>query len=280
MNLTSPKQIAALLEQFGFSFSKSLGQNFLINAAIPVKIAEQANLSDETTVLEIGPGIGCLTRELAIRAKKVIAVEIDQRLLPVLGYTLSDCSNVQVIHSDVLDVDICGLFDPQERVVVCANLPYYVTTPILMYLLESRARLESITVMVQKEVAQRICSAAGGKEYGAVSAAIRYYTEPKMLFGVSRGSFMPAPNVDSAVIRLDRRAEKPSVRDEKMLFGVIRAGFSQRRKTFVNSVSSGLGIEKNRVESLLQELGLDPAIRAEKLSIEDFCRISDRLSEK
>lgn len=280
MNLTSPKQIAALLEQFGFSFSKSLGQNFLINAAIPVKIAEQANLSDETTVLEIGPGIGCLTRELAIRAKKVIAVEIDQRLLPVLDYTLSDCSNVQVIHSDILDVDICGLFDPQERVVVCANLPYYVTTPILMYLLESRARLESITVMVQKEVAQRICSAAGGKEYGAVSAAIRYYTEPKMLFGVSRGSFMPAPNVDSAVIRLDRRAEKPSVRDEKMLFGVIRSGFSQRRKTFVNSVSSGLGIEKNRVESLLQELGLDPAIRAEKLSIEDFCRISDRLSEK
>ncbi|MBS5659916.1 MAG: 16S rRNA (adenine(1518)-N(6)/adenine(1519)-N(6))-dimethyltransferase RsmA [Clostridiales bacterium] len=283
-NLSNIGTIKDILNRHGFAFSKSLGQNFLINPSVCPRIAEEGNARKGFGIIEIGTGIGVLTAELAKRADKVVAVEIDTRLEPVLKETLAEFSNVQVIYQDVLKVDLRELIAQEFaglEVAVCANLPYYITSPIIMSLLEARLPIKSITVMVQKEAAVRICAEPGTRDVGAVSLAVRYFSTPKLLFHVSRGSFMPAPNVDSCVIRLDVKEKTPEqVRDEKFFFRLVRAGFSQRRKTLVNPVSSGLGVSKETVREALEELNIKPTVRAEELTMEQFILLSNRLSER
>ena len=271
------KELRPLMEKHGFSFSKTLGQNFLINPDVPVRIAENAGLDENTTVIEIGPGVGCLTKELSARAKEVFAIEIDQRLIPVLAETLADCDNVTVINEDVLKTDLSALCEGKERVCVCANLPYYITTPIIMALLEQRLPLSRITVMIQKEVAQRFSAKPGKKEYGAITAAINWYARPKTLFTVSPGCFMPAPKVESSVIALDLVPPPVEVKDEKFMFLLISAGFEQRRKTLVNALSAKTGIPKTEIEKAVTDCGFEPTVRAERLSVTDFAALSDRL---
>ena len=244
--LTDVAYIRDLLSRHGFSFAKKLGQNFLINPSVCPRMAEACGASPDTGVLEIGPGIGVLTRELARRAGRVVAIELDDRLPPVLRETLAGQDNVTVVQGDCLKLDLAALI--RERfcampVSVCANLPYYITSPIVMRLLESRLPVTNITVMVQKEAAERLCAAPGTRAAGAVTLAVNYYAEAEVLFSVSRGSFLPAPNVDSAVIRLHVRQQPPvDVRDERVLFSLIRAGFGQRRKTLPNALcSAGYG---------------------------------------
>ncbi len=282
-NLTNINVIKDILSRHGFSFSRALGQNFLINPSVCPKIAEMGNAQKGWGVLEIGAGVGVLTRELALRADKVVSVEIDGRLIPVLEETLADCGNVTVINEDVMKADLAAITAehfPGLKVAVCANLPYYITSPIIMNLLESRLPIECITVMVQKEAGVRLCAEPGTREAGAVSAAVRYYAEPKMLFNVSRGSFMPAPNVDSCVIRLDIKKDPPvKVSDEKLYFRVVRGAFSQRRKTLVNSLSSALGIPKAEAAEAIKAAGLPENIRPEQLALEDFAAVSERLKE-
>lgn len=282
-NLTNINVIKDILSRHGFSFSRSLGQNFLINPSVCPKIAEMGNAQKGWGVLEIGAGVGVLTRELALRADKVVSVEIDGRLIPVLEETLADCGNVTVINEDVMKADLEAITAEHFlglKVAVCANLPYYITSPIIMNLLESRLPIECITVMVQKEAGVRLCAEPGTREAGAVSAAVRYYAEPKMLFNVSRGSFMPAPNVDSCVIRLDIKKDPPvKVSDEKLYFRVVRGAFSQRRKTLVNSLSSALGIPKAEAAEAIKAAGLPENIRPEQLALEDFAAVSERLKE-
>lgn len=282
-NLTNINVIKDILSRHGFSFSRALGQNFLINPSVCPKIAEMGNAQKGWGVLEIGAGVGVLTRELALRADKVVSVEIDGRLIPVLEETLADCGNVTVINEDVMKADLAAITAehfPGLKVAVCANLPYYITSPIIMNLLESRLPIECITVMVQKEAGVRLCAEPGSREAGAVSAAVRYYAEPKMLFNVSRGSFMPAPNVDSCVIRLDIKKDPPvKVSDEKLYFRVVRGAFSQRRKTLVNSLSSALGIPKAEAAEAIKAAGLPENIRPEQLALEDFAAVSERLKE-
>ena len=283
-NLSNIGTIKDILNRHGFAFSKSLGQNFLINPSVCPRIAEEGNARKGFGIIEIGTGIGVLTAELAKRADKVVAVEIDTRLEPVLKETLAEFSNVQVIYQYVLKVDLRELIAQEFaglEVAVCANLPYYITSPIIMSLLEARLPIKSITVMVQKEAAVRICAEPGTRDVGAVSLAVRYFSTPKLLFHVSRGSFMPAPNVDSCVIRLDVKEKTPEqVRDEKFFFRLVRAGFSQRRKTLVNPVSSGLGVSKETVREALEELNIKPTVRAEELTMEQFILLSNRLSER
>lgn len=282
-NLTNINVIKDILSRHGFSFSRALGQNFLINPSVCPKIAEMGNAQKGWGVLEIGAGVGVLTRELALRADKVVSVEIDGRLIPVLEETLADCGNVTVINEDVMKADLAAITAehfPGLKVAVCANLPYYITSPIIMNLLESRLPIECITVMVQKEAGVRLCAEPGSREAGAVSAAVRYYAEPKMLFNVSRGSFMPAPNVDSCVIRLDIKKDPPvKVSDEKLYFRVVRGAFSQRRKTLVNSLSSALGIPKAEAAEAIKAAGLPENIRPEQLALEDFAAVSERLKK-
>ncbi len=283
-NLANIGTVKDLCERYGFSFSKSLGQNFLVNPSVCPRIAEMGGAEEEAGVIEIGPGFGVLTVELSRRAKKVVTIEIDEKLLPVLRETLADCPNVTVVHSDVLKLDLPKLIAEEFAgmpVTICANLPYYVTSPILMSLLEQRLPVRSITVMVQKEAADRLCARMGTRACGAVTAAVRYYSEPEVLFPVSRGSFMPPPNVDSCVIRLNIRQELPDgVADEKFLFRLIRAAFSQRRKTLANPVSSGLALPKGRVLEALAECGLKPTARAEELTMEQFISLSNRLADR
>ncbi|MEG2073528.1 MAG: 16S rRNA (adenine(1518)-N(6)/adenine(1519)-N(6))-dimethyltransferase RsmA, partial [Angelakisella sp.] len=273
-----------LMERNGFTFSKSLGQNFIVNPSICPKIAEQGGATPETGVIEIGAGIGVLTAELARQAKKVVCIEIDHRLLPILDETLGDFDNVTIINDDVLKVDLRELIAREfagMEVVVCANLPYYITSPIIMALLEQRLPIRAITVMVQKEAAQRICAPPGTRECGAISAAICYYSSPRVLFQVARGSFMPAPEVDSTVIRLDIHSAPPvAVVDEAMLFAVVRGAFGQRRKTILNTLSSSLGMDKERVKGILDAAGVGQSMRAEALTLEDFARIADSVSSQ
>lgn len=281
--LSNIKNVKEILARHGFTFSKKLGQNFIVNPSICPRIAELGGAGPDTGVLEIGPGLGVLTWELAARARKVVAVELDERLLPVLGETLAGFDNIKVIQADVLKIDLDALLRqefPNMEVVICANLPYYITSPIVMRLLETRLPVKAITVMVQKEAAARICAAPGSRNAGALSAAVSYYAVPQILFPVSRGSFMPAPEVDSAVIRLDIRPQ-PAVSpvDEALFFKVIRAGFSQRRKTLSNSLSSGLGLAKDQTSAALQQVGLRPSARAEELTLEDFCRLTSQIFE-
>lgn len=277
--LTNRSAIRALMEKHGFSFSKALGQNFIVNPSVCPRIAQEGGAAPEVGVLEIGPGLGVLTVELAKRARKVVSLEIDPRLIPILEETLAEFSNVTVISADVMKTDLDALISrefPGMNVVVCANLPYYITSPVLMYLLEGRLPIRSVTVMVQKEAAERLCASRGTRESGAISAAVRYFSVPRMLFPVSRGSFYPAPEVDSAVIRLDIRPE-PAVKtvDEDLLFRVIRGAFSQRRKTVLNSLSSSLELPKSETAAILERAGILSSARAEALTLEQFAAIAD-----
>lgn len=276
MDLTNPTQIKDLLERHSFHFSKTFGQNFLITARIPEKIAEGAAIDENTTVLEIGPGIGCLTRCLAARAKKVVTVEIDDRLLPILNETLGDLSNVQVVHGDILKTDLNALLGAEEKLAVCANLPYNITTPILVYLLESGLPFESITVMVQKEVAQRFCAERGSKDYGAITLFLNYYTKPKMLFSVGAGNFLPKPRVDSAVLRL-QAIQPPVDTPPEELFRLIRAAFSMRRKTLQNTLASA-GIAKERTAAALEALNLPATTRGEELGLAEYAALAKELN--
>ncbi|MBO5214463.1 MAG: 16S rRNA (adenine(1518)-N(6)/adenine(1519)-N(6))-dimethyltransferase RsmA [Clostridia bacterium] len=275
MDLTNPTQIKALLERHNFHFSKTFGQNFLITARIPEKIAESAQIDENTTVLEIGPGIGCLTQCLAKRAKKVVAVEIDDRLIPILQETLGALDNVQVVHNDILKTDLKALFDGEEKLAVCANLPYNITTPILVYLLESGLKFESITVMVQKEVAQRFCAEKGSKDYGAITLFLNYYTKPKLMFPVAAGNFLPKPRVDSAVLRL-QAIDPPVDTDPKDLFRIVRGAFSMRRKTLQNTLAS-IGIAKEKTAKALEELSLSPSARGEELGLREYAALTEKL---
>lgn len=281
MELTNPSVIKEILSRNGFSFKKSLGQNFLINPTVCPKMAESAVSDGETGVLEIGPGIGVLTAELGKQAEKVVSIELDERLRPVLAETLGEYDNIEVVFGDAMKLDLGRIIKEKfgdRKISVCANLPYYITSPIIMNLLESHLPFSAITVMVQREAAERICAKVGSRESGAVTVAVRYYSEPEVLFNVSRGSFMPAPNVDSAVIRL-KVLEKPAVdvKDEKLFFKMVRAAFEQRRKTFQNSVSAGLGIQKETVRKALLECGLDENIRAEKMGMQQLADVSNYL---
>lgn len=283
MELTNPTTIKEILTKNGFSFKKSLGQNFLINPTVCPKMADSAVQNGETAVLEIGPGIGVLTAELAKKAEKVVSIELDERLRPVLNETLNEFDNIEVIFGDAMKLDIAEIIKTSfegRKVAVCANLPYYITSPIIMMLLESKLPISSVTVMVQKEAADRICAEIGSREAGAVTVAVGYYSNAKTLFNVSRGSFMPAPNVDSAVIHLDVLSNPPyDVGDEKIFFKFIKAAFAQRRKTLVNAVSAGLGLSKEQIKQALISAELSETVRAESLSMEQLALISRALCQ-
>jgi len=271
------KTIKDLLSRHGFAFSRRLGQNFLVNPSVCPRMAGVAGIGG-ADVLEIGPEIGVLTAELAKRASRVLTVEIDSKLLPVLAETLADYPNVSVRHGDILKLDMPALlsenFGQSAKLQVCANLPYYITSPILMYLLESRLPFKSITVLVQKEAAQRICAPMGCRESGAITAAVNYYAEPKLLFTVSPGSFYPPPKVESAALQLKiREAPAVTVPDEAALFRVIRTAFAQRRKTVLNALSAGLDMPKEAVAAALDRAEIPQNARAETLTLEDFARI-------
>lgn len=280
-NLSSPSDIKEILQRHGFHFSKSLGQNFLINGSVCPRMAENCGADENTGVLEVGPGIGVLTYELSKVAEKVVSVELDKKLLPVLSETLSDCDNVKIIQGDIMKIDVSEIIKNEfggNEICVCANLPYYITSPVIMYFLESGLPIRSITVMVQKEAAKRLCALPGTSGCGAVSVGVHYRCNPEILFEVGRGSFMPPPNVDSAVIRLNLLNEPPvEVENEKFFFALVKAAFGQRRKTLVNSVSSLLGIEKLRIAEALSKCNLTETIRAEKLSMADFAALANEL---
>lgn len=274
MDLCNPKEIKALLGRHGFHFSKSKGQNFLIQSWVPQQAAEASGAAPGVGVLEIGPGIGPLTAQLAQRGEKVAAVELDATLLPILAETMAPYPNVEIVPGDILKLDLpafCRAHFPGLPVVVCANLPYYITSPIIMRLLEGPLPIRSLTVMVQKEAAVRITAAPGTRECGAISAAVWYYSTPKLLFPVSRGSFLPAPAVDSAVIRLDLPQELPEdLPPREDFFAVVRAGFGQRRKTMLNSLSAGLRWEKDTTRALLTAAGIAENARAEQVTLEQW----------
>ncbi len=279
MNLADFDTLSKILRSEGFNLKKSLGQNFLVDPTVCPEMAASA-CDKNTGALEIGPGAGVLTRELSDAAKKVVAVELDERLRPVLKKTLADKDNVEVIFGDAMKLDLNALirekFSDCERIAVCANLPYYITSPIIMHLLECRLPIDNITVMVQKEAAERLCAEVGSREAGAVTVAVSYYADAEILFGVGRESFMPPPNVDSAVIRLTLR-DKPAVdiRDEAAFFHFVKACFAQRRKTLVNTVSASLGVSKELLRAALGELGLPETARSENLSMKELAFISD-----
>ena len=273
-NLSNISVIRDVLSRHGFSFSKGLGQNFLINPTVCPRMAEMGNAKPGWGIIEIGAGVGVLTAELARRADKVVCIEIDSRLLPVLDETLAEFDNIKIVNEDVLKVDLHRLIEQEFAgmpVAVCANLPYYITSPIIMRLLEGPLPIRSLTVMVQKEAAVRITAAPGTRECGAISAAVWYYSTPKLLFPVSRGSFMPAPAVDSAVIRLDLPRELPEdLPPREDFFAVVRAGFGQRRKTMLNSLSAGLRWEKDATRALLTAAGIAENARAEQVTLEQW----------
>lgn len=284
MNLTDYRDITALLQRHGFRFSKSMGQNFLTAAWVPQQIAAESGITAADGALEIGPGVGCLTAELAKTAGRVTAVELDERLRGVLGETLADFDNVSVVFADALKADlpaICAETLGERPWKVCANLPYNVTTPLITAFLEAGC-FESVTVMIQKEVAQRLCAAPGTGEYGAFSVLVQWYAEPKLLFDVPPHCFVPQPKVTSAVVRMDRRAApSASVDDKKLFFRTVRAAFAQRRKTLSNALRSGFSeLDRAAIESAMEETGLPPAVRGETLSIAQFAALSNALLRK
>lgn len=281
-NLTDINTIKRVMSRHCVTFSKALGQNFIIDPEVCPEIVRQSGVTEEDGVLEIGPGVGVLTQEIAKKAKRVVALELDTRLIPVLGDTLEDFSNVEVINADVMKTDLARLFAESFRdcinIHVIANLPYYITSPIIMMLLESRLPVKAITVMVQKEAGERLCADVGSRDAGAVSVAVNYYSEAQELFFVPRESFMPSPNVDSEVIKLTVR-ENPEFTptDEAYFFRVVKAAFSQRRKTAANGLSSGLGMAKDKIFQALTNAGLDTNVRAEKLTMEQMYVLSEEL---
>lgn len=278
--LYSPAYIKEIISRYGFEFSKALGQNFLIDGNILRKIVDSGDIGPEDYVLEIGPGIGTLTEELALRAKKVVAVELDNRLLPILDDTLEKYKNIEIIHGDILKVDVEKLIDEKFEggpIKVVANLPYYVTTPIISKLIEDNLNIESIIVMVQKEVAERMAAGPGGKEYGSLSVFINFYSHPEIILKVPKTVFMPQPKIDSAVIKLNIRKDLPDVDPDKFS-KIVKAAFSKRRKTILNSLSTyGFNIEKEEIIEALNKANIDLKSRAENLSLEDFAKISKTL---
>ena len=282
-NLGNPQETIAVLQRYGFNFQKKYGQNFLIDTHVLDKIIGAAQIGPDDFVLEIGPGIGTMTQYLAEAAREVVAVEIDTKLIPILQDTLKEYDNVTVLNEDILKVDIRKIAEEKnggKPIKVVANLPYYITTPIIMGLFESEVPLDSITVMVQKEVADRMQVGPGTKDYGGLSLAVQYYAEPYIVANVPPNCFIPRPAVGSAVIRLTRYQEKPvKVNDASFMFKIIRASFNQRRKTLQNGLynSSELRIPKEKTVAALEEMGLTPTIRGEKLSLEEFAQLSDIL---
>ncbi|WP_031475151.1 16S rRNA (adenine(1518)-N(6)/adenine(1519)-N(6))-dimethyltransferase RsmA [Agathobaculum desmolans] len=285
MNLCDIETIRAVLGRHGFHFSKSLGQNFLTDASVPRRIAEQSGAAETGCVVEVGPGMGCLTDELCRRAARVVAVELDRALLPVLAETLSEHNNYEIVQGDVLALDLAALCREkfgEERAVACANLPYYITTPAITALLESRA-FTRITVMVQREVAQRICAQPGTAAYSAFTIYVQYHAAAKILFDVPADCFVPRPKVDSAVLQLTP-LEQPAVqtKDEKLFFALVRAAFNMRRKTLVNALGPVLGSEmdKEAIAGLVCSVGLDARVRGERLSLMDFARLADAAADR
>ena len=279
--LTNISYIKDLCDRYGFRFDKKFGQNFIINPSVCPRMVDYSGMDENSGVIEIGTGFGTLTRELSRAARKVVAIEIDTSLQELLKETLADCGNVKIIFDDVLNVDLKQLIEDEfggMDVYVCANLPYYITSPIIMKLLEEELPIKAITVMVQKEAAQRLCALPGSRDAGAISLAVQYYSTPSVCFSVSPGSFYPPPKVTSSVIRLDiGKKDSVAPQEPAAMFRLIRAAFSQRRKTFSNSVSNNLGLDRSAVEDALTCLGIDVKIRPEKLTLEDFSRLSDIL---
>lgn len=284
--LGNPKNTIEILNKYKFIFQKKFGQNFLIDEHVLGKIIRSAEITEDDFVVEIGPGIGTLTQYLAASAREVAAIEIDDALIPILEDTLSVYDNVTVIHEDVLKVDLCKLAEEKnggKPIKVVANLPYYITTPIIMGLFENHVPVESITIMVQKEVADRMKTGPGSKDYGALSLAVQYYAKPELVANVPPNCFMPRPRVGSAVIRLTRHAEVPvQAEDEKLMFQMIRASFNQRRKTLVNGLGNApeLHIPKEMTTEVLDEMGLSASVRGEALTLEQFAELSNRILEK
>jgi 16S rRNA (adenine1518-N6/adenine1519-N6)-dimethyltransferase len=283
--LGNPQKTIEILQKYGFRFQKKFGQNFLIDPHVLDKIVAAAQITQDDFVIEIGPGIGTLTQYLAYQAREVCAVEIDSNLLPILEDTLADWDNVTVIHEDILKVDVAALVKEKNQgrpAKIVANLPYYITTPIIMGLFEAHVPLESLTVMVQKEVASRMQAGPGSKDYGALSLAVQYYAEPYLAANVPQNCFMPRPQVGSAVIRLTARANRLQVKDEGLMFRLIRASFNQRRKTLLNGLrnSKELSYSKEELEAALEECGLPPAVRGEALTLEEFARLADWLWDR
>lgn len=283
MNLADVKTLESLLKPAGFDFKKSLGQNFLINEEVCPAMAKAA-CDQNTGVLEIGPGVGVLTVELSKVAKRVVAIELDERLKKILPITLSDCDNVEVIFGDAMKLDLRKIIEEKfadcEKVCVCANLPYYITSPIIMMLLESKLPIDNVTVMVQKEAAERLCAKVGTRDSGAITVAVSYYAEPEILFEVDRYSFMPPPKVDSSVIKLNVRKLPPiKLNNEKAFFSLVKAAFAQRRKTLVNTVSNTMGIDKDELRQALEELNISPTVRSEQLTLEELSALSNKLNK-
>ncbi|SHI46110.1 16S rRNA (adenine(1518)-N(6)/adenine(1519)-N(6))-dimethyltransferase RsmA [Parasporobacterium paucivorans] len=281
--LANPKNTVQILEKYNFSMQKRFGQNFLIDSNIVWNIVEAAEINVEDTVIEIGPGIGTMTQFLCEKAGEVFAVEIDKKLIPILEETLSDYKNIRIINEDILKLDLTQIADGKRSVKVVANLPYYITTPIIMKLLEENLPIKSITVMVQKEVAERMRVGPGTKDYGALSLAVQYYAKPEIVAIVPKTCFIPKPNVDSAVIRLTRRTEKPvKVNNTTLMFAIIRAVFNQRRKTMLNSLGNAgnINFSKEEIRQAIEDLGLRPDIRGEALTLEQFAAFSDALESQ
>lgn len=282
--LGNRRNTAEIIQKYQFDFRKKYGQNFLVDNSILDKIVEAADITRDDCILEIGPGIGTMTQRLAEKAGRVVAVEIDKNLMPILAETLADYGNVTVLNEDILKVDVGEIARQNDGkpLKVVANLPYYITTPIIMSLLESRAPVRSVTVMVQKEVAERMKVGPGSKEYGALSLAVQYYAKPEIITKVPAACFMPKPKVDSTVVRLSLYEEPPvKVKDESRLFAVIRASFNQRRKTLANGLANAgdLGLNRRQAEEALAAMGLSPQVRGETLTLEQFAELSDRLYE-
>lgn len=283
-SLGIPRNTIEILQKYHFNFQKKFGQNFLIDTSVLERIMKAAEITKDDLCLEIGPGIGTMTQYLAETAREVVAVEIDKNLIPILEDTLSDYENVTVINDDILKLDIPKIVEERNGgrpIKVVANLPYYITTPIIMGLFEKQIPVQSITVMVQKEVAERMQAGPGTKDYGALSLAVQYYAEPKVVANVPPNCFIPRPNVGSAVIRLTRHEKPPvQVEDERKMFSLIKASFGQRRKTLVNSLSNApeLGISRDHVAAALEKMGLPPMIRGEALTLEQFAELSNRIS--
>ena len=283
MDLCNLSVIREMMAEAGITFRKEFGQNFLINRIIPENIAESCTDESESLILEIGPGIGCLTQELAMRYRRVVAVEIDKGLIPILTRNMSEYDNVTVINDDIMKVDIAALVSEYSEgmpVSVCANLPYYITTPILMRLLESGVKFSSITIMIQNEVAARLTAQPGTADYGAITAVLNYYGTAKRLFKVSAGSFVPAPKVDSAVVRIDLyKTPKYTPKNEKLFRDLIKAAFEMRRKTLTNAISAKLPhLEKARVLEAIRQIGHNDTVRGERLSTGDFVKLADYLA--
>lgn len=284
MNLCDVKTVKQIMARFHLTFRKEYGQNFLTDRSVVEEIAETCCDTHDGTVLEIGPGIGTLTYELALRHSEVVALEIDRGLIPVLQETLREFENVKLFNEDVMQADLAAILSPyfaKGRVSVCANLPYYITSPILMKLLESRLPFDTITVMIQKEVADRLCAPAGGKEYGAITAVLAYYGEAQKLFDVPADRFLPAPKVDSAVVRIRLYKEKPvQPRNEELLFRTVKAAFAQRRKTLANALSAGFPeLSREQIQTLIAACGHEATVRGERLRISEFSELSDRISD-